>query len=95
MKWHQAGGPDAIENGLALCTLHHKALDRGAITISFEYKILVSADLNGGVFFDEMFLRLQGRRLVPQDDSLLPRTEFLRWHHREVFRKPDRGRGLL
>ncbi len=95
VKWHQAGGPDAVENGLALCTLHHKALDRGAITISFEHKILISADLNGSVFFDEMFLRLQGQRLAPSDETLLPHNEFLRWHHREVFRKPDRGRGLV
>ena len=30
IKWHQAGGPDTEDNGLALCTLHHKRFDRGA-----------------------------------------------------------------
>src|SRR5690606_10149319 len=24
IKWHQAGGPDRISNGLGLCVLHHK-----------------------------------------------------------------------
>ena len=22
--WHQAGGPDIEENGIAMCTMHHK-----------------------------------------------------------------------
>nr|WP_276357045.1 HNH endonuclease [Cohnella sp. YIM B05605] len=24
IQWHQAGGPDSKENGIALCALHHK-----------------------------------------------------------------------
>nr|WP_019153513.1 HNH endonuclease [Robertmurraya massiliosenegalensis] len=32
IKWHQAGGPDVEENGLALCTMHHKLFDRGVFT---------------------------------------------------------------
>ena len=31
IKWHAAGGPDEVANGLALCGLHHKAFDRGAL----------------------------------------------------------------
>ncbi|MFL6335417.1 MAG: phosphorothioated DNA-binding restriction endonuclease [Pyrinomonadaceae bacterium] len=34
IKWHQSGGPDCVQNGLALCAIHHKSLDRGAIGIS-------------------------------------------------------------
>lgn len=34
VKWHQAGGPDTEDNGLALCSLHHKLLDLGAYTIT-------------------------------------------------------------
>ena len=30
VKWHAYGGPDKIQNGLALCGFHHKAFDRGA-----------------------------------------------------------------
>lgn len=26
IQWHQAGGPDTEENGIALCSLHHKCL---------------------------------------------------------------------
>ena len=31
IQWHSHGGPDQVANGLALCTFHHGAFDRGAI----------------------------------------------------------------
>src|SRR5436189_6378643 len=34
IRWHQAGGPDIENNGLALCVLHHKTFDLGAFTLS-------------------------------------------------------------
>jgi putative restriction endonuclease len=42
IKWHQAGGPDEEQNGLALCSLHHKAFDLGAFTIQPDSVLLVS-----------------------------------------------------
>ena len=33
IKWHCYGGPDHEENGIALCSLHHKQFDRGAFTL--------------------------------------------------------------
>lgn len=49
--WHAAGGPDRVRNGLALCKLHHHALDRGAIGLTpfgdHRLKVLVSQDLSG------------------------------------------------
>lgn len=36
IQWHQAGGPDTEENGIALCSLHHKLFDRGLFTITEE-----------------------------------------------------------
>jgi hypothetical protein len=33
-----------VENGLSLCSLHHKAFDLGAIAISDDHKVLVSHD---------------------------------------------------
>ena len=32
IKWFQARGPDVVQNGLALCSLHHKIFDLGANT---------------------------------------------------------------
>ena len=42
IRWFAYGGPDEADNGLALCSFHHHALDRGGITISPELRVLVS-----------------------------------------------------
>ena len=31
IRWWAADGPDEVDNAVALCSLHHKLLDRGAI----------------------------------------------------------------
>jgi hypothetical protein len=46
-----------VENGLSLCSLHHKVFDLGAIAISDEYKVLVSRDFRGGGEWVARFLR--------------------------------------
>jgi hypothetical protein len=33
IQWHSHGGPDEVPNGPALCALHHRLLDHGAITV--------------------------------------------------------------
>lgn len=47
VMWFQAGGPDDVRDGLALCSLHHKTLDLGAFAVGPEGRILVSADVCG------------------------------------------------
>lgn len=42
IKWHQAGGPDQEENGIALCTMHHKLFDRGVFTLNESLKFQVA-----------------------------------------------------
>jgi putative restriction endonuclease len=34
VRWWAAAGPDDLSNGVALCSLHHKLFDRGALGIS-------------------------------------------------------------
>jgi len=43
VRWFNIGGPDTVENGLCLCALHHKLLDKGH-RISGEHTVVVSAD---------------------------------------------------
>src|SRR5262249_28442625 len=55
IRWRQASGPDEIGNGLALCAIHHKALDRGAIGISNDLRVLISAEIHGQSWLNEWF----------------------------------------
>ena len=91
IMWHQAGGPDIEGNGLALCSLHHKLLDRGAFTVSAERRVLVSQEVSGSAGVEEHLLRFHaGLVREPQSAEYLARPEYLRWHGREVFRGPAR-----
>ena len=92
IMWHAAGGPDCVPNGLALCALHHKALDVGAIGLEREgdrIKLLVSCEVNGQSPAVRQLLDIRGRPLGrAQSRSLAPKREFVQWHRREVFREP-------
>ena len=80
-----------MQNGLALCSLHHKAFDRGAVGVNTDLRIMISADLYGGEAAREWFIRFKGEELRrPHSAALLPHERFLAWHRREVFRQPAR-----
>ncbi len=92
IKWHAAGGPDRIENGLALCSLHHKAFDLGALAISPTRQFLVSEKARGGPRFEELLMRYHGAPISdPIRDEYAPASEYIEWHQREVFRGPSRA----
>lgn len=94
IMWHQAGGPDVVQNGLALCVLHHKLFDRGAFALSDARVIEVSEHLLGENRFGEYVMTFHGRELhAPQSPKYLPGEEFIHWHRREVFRGPARDLG--
>jgi putative restriction endonuclease len=91
IKWHAAGGPDLAANGLAMCVLHHVALDRGAITLSDDLRILVSQEVHGGPHVDEWLVEFAGRPARPPlAGEPPPAPDYLAWHRREVFREPPR-----
>lgn len=86
IKWFQAGGPDIETNGLALCSLHHKLLDRGALAIGRDLKIIISEKANGHAGFEEWVLRYDGKPLrAPRNKDFAPNPDFTNWHIREVF----------
>lgn len=92
VKWHAAGGPDTLDNGLALCVFHHKAVDRGAIGLDDERRIIVSQDVNGQSHVDDLILRFVGQPLrPPQAGQPGPAVPFIQWHRSEVFRPPARA----
>ena len=91
IRWVQAGGPDGINNGLACCAVHHQAFDRGAMSITDDMTILVSAYLHGHGRLEEQFVSLMRRPMhgLTRSDAK-PNREHLAWHRRQVFRGPSR-----
>lgn len=94
VRWHCEGGPDEVENGLALCTLHHHALDRGALGLSEDDRILVSQEVHGGDTVRAWITRFAGEPLrAPQPGMGKPEEAHRAWHRKEVFRGPARRAG--
>lgn len=42
MRWHGHGGADQVDNGLALCSLHHTLFDLGVLGVTGEGRVRVS-----------------------------------------------------
>lgn len=97
IKWHAAGGPDRVPNGLAMCSFHHKALDIGALGLEKKGRdvaVLISSEVNGRSEAVRQLRDLRGVPLRrPQGPELAPDVEFVAWHRREVFREPALGAG--
>ncbi len=94
IRWHVAGGPSEERNGLALNALHHKLFDLGVFTLSHDDEIphvLVSRSAYGGEAVVELLMKFHRKPIrAPQDPAWLPDREFIRWHHREVFKGEPR-----
>jgi putative restriction endonuclease len=87
IRWHQAGGPDREDNGLALCVLHHKTFDLGAFTPDSAGVLLVSDQAHGSAGFEEILLRHHGKPVrALQRPDWRPGAQFLVWRGREVFK---------
>ena len=85
VRWFKLGGPDDLDNGLALCSLHHKLFDRGMLGLGEDYAVVVSRRFsartpNGRAVYD-----LQGQRLRPRPGTALPAATHVRWHTEQVF----------
>lgn len=86
VRWFNFGGPDSLDNGLALCSLHHKLLDRGAIGLSDPGTIYVSDAFSAVGEIGRSVYSLHGRELRPRPGTALPAEEHVLWHRREVFK---------
>jgi len=91
IHWHCFEGPDQVSNGLALCRVHHAALDWGAIGLSpsanHQLKLLVSRKLKGTSQAFQQLVAASGRPLrLPLERFQLPDAVFVQWHSKNVFR---------
>ena len=77
IQWRLNEGVDQISNSLALCRVHHIALDSGAMGIDGDFKILVSKKLEGNPEIRHfLFDRFANQRLVaPEPPEKLTRSK--------------------
>lgn len=76
-------------NGLCLNAIHDKAFDLGYITVTPEYRVLVSDyfnDYTDDTAVTELFYKYQNQSIL-LPDKFLPAKEFLAWHMNSVFKK--------
>ncbi|MEZ8740087.1 phosphorothioated DNA-binding restriction endonuclease [Photobacterium swingsii] len=86
IKWKQYSGPCEVSNGIALCSIHHKALDRGAITLDYGLKVKVSPAVTGGELVNRLIRDFDNKAIrLPRDSYLQPAESMIEWHVKEVF----------
>ena len=86
IRWFNYDGPDDLDNGLALCSLHHKLLDRGVLGLTETYRIQVSTDYTARTVADRQVYELADRELQPRPGTPLPGLSHVRWHQTQVFK---------
>lgn len=79
-----SNGPDSVRNGLALSGTVHWMFDRGLVSVSDDYKILVA---KGHVPEDaERLLNKTGMINLPSDEASYPNAQYLRFHRDNIFK---------
>lgn len=86
VRWFTYDGPDDLDNGLALCSLHHRLFDRGALGLGPDFRITVSTAFTARTPAGRQIYDLADRQLQPRPGTLLPAAKHLLWHRREVFK---------
>jgi putative restriction endonuclease len=78
IRWHAHGGPGEVSNGLALCALHHRLFDHGAITMREDLQGAGRAG-PGGKLGADLFKNLDGQTVrLPVYQQFYPSREHLR-----------------
>ncbi|MFD5336468.1 phosphorothioated DNA-binding restriction endonuclease [Streptomyces hawaiiensis] len=87
VRWWAFDGPDDVENGLCLCSLHHKLFDKGVLGVADGHRILVSQRFVGhSAAAREHVIALAGRPLIgPQPGARPVAADHLDWHTSQVF----------
>lgn len=87
VRWWAFDGPDDVDNGLCLCSLHHKLFDKGVLGIGDSHRILVSQRFVGhSPSAREHVIALAGRPLIGPQPGASPVAAVHRsWHTGQVF----------
>ena len=86
VRWFNLGGPDSEDNGMALCSLHHKLFDRGALGLDDDHRVQVSTLFTARTESAKAVYDLHDRPLRPRRGTPLPAAEHITWHSTQVFK---------
>jgi putative restriction endonuclease len=86
VRWFTFDGPDELDNGLALCSLHHKLFDLGVLGLDLELQVQVSAAFSARTSAGRAVYDLHGLPLQPRPGTPVPAVRHLEWHRHEVFK---------
>ncbi|GAB3198142.1 HNH endonuclease [Geodermatophilus arenarius] len=85
IRWFTVDGPDELDNGLALCSLHHKLFDRGVLGLDDDLTLVVSQRFSARTPHGRAVYDLHGRRLKPRPGTPTPAVQHVTWHREQVF----------
>lgn len=85
VQWFTREGPDTLDNGMALCVLHHKLFDRGMLGLDDGLSVIVSRRFSARTAQGRAVYDLHGHRLAARSGTPLPALPHVQWHQREVF----------
>jgi predicted restriction endonuclease len=73
-------------NGLCLSAIHDKAFDRGLISLTDDYRVIVSAELKRStdVFVQDVLVKLEGHP-IEMPERFRPTQEFIASHRAMFF----------
>ena len=86
VRWFAFEGPDALDNGLALCSLHHKLFDLGALGLDPGFRVLVSSRFTARTAAGRAIYDMHRRLLSPRPGTPVPAAAHITWHTRQVFK---------
>jgi predicted restriction endonuclease len=72
-------------NGLCLSALHDKAFDKGLMTVTPEYTIVISKIINDDNSKQAKLLQDMHGKKITLPEKFLPDRDFLAWHYQNVF----------
>ena len=86
VRWFNFDGPDELDNGLVLCSLHHKLFDRGILGIGSDHTVKVSRLYSARSTAGRQVYDLHGRALQVRPGTQMPSPQHLQWHDSQVFK---------
>lgn len=86
IKRREAGGTDAVSNGLALCATHGQLFVHGVISLDPSLAVRVSRSAQGGEVYADLVMKYDGSQIrLPMRRVLYPDESCVEWHARKVF----------